>query len=92
MGAYGERNYDFNLFGGGLSKSRLDKLSKNDSITYEFANKEELYKKLRYSIEHIKEINSCRKHCLGSAKKFSIEQAKETIWKLLNKSQEDKYT
>ena len=38
MSTHRERNYDFGLFGGGLGKSRVDKLSKNNLSVVESMN------------------------------------------------------
>lgn len=51
--------------------SHADVLSCGDSITYKFADREELYQKLKYCFEHIDTINTCRKECLKSAEKFT---------------------
>lgn len=64
-------------------ESYSDVLSENNSITYKFGDKEELYKKLKYCVENIEIINSYRKECLKTAKQFSAKTATEEIFRLI---------
>ena len=61
-----------------------DVLSEKDSVTYEFGDKEELYKQLKYCIENIDAINGYRKECLKSVKKFSANEAINKILDLIH--------
>ncbi len=64
-------------------ESYKDVLSKRDSITYEFASNEALYKKLKYCIENVEEIISYRKECIKSAERFSTNASTQKIWELI---------
>ena len=64
-------------------ESWRDVLTEKDSITYKFADKEELYKKLKFCVENIDTINGYRKDCLRSSEKFSLDMAVKTIWSLI---------
>lgn len=65
-------------------ESYSDVLSKEDSITYKFGNKEDFYQKLKFCVDNVETINIWRKTCLQSAKKFSMSAASEKIWRLIN--------
>lgn len=66
-------------------ESFADVLSNKDSITYKFADVEDLYQKLKYCVENVDEINACRKECLKSADKFSMQTAAGKIWGLMDR-------
>lgn len=61
-----------------------DVVSCKDSITYRFADGEDLHQKLKYCIENIDEMNLCRKECLKSAKKFVPAVALQEIFLLID--------
>lgn len=60
-----------------------DVLTEKDSITYNFADREELYKKLKFCVENMETINGYRKDCLRSAEKFSLDVAVKTIGSMI---------
>lgn len=64
-------------------ESYRDVLSENDSLTYEFGNSEELYKKLKYCVENVDAVNALRKNCIKSAERFDLNMAVKQIWDLI---------
>ncbi|MBQ3041421.1 MAG: glycosyltransferase [Clostridia bacterium] len=64
-------------------ESYADVLSEKDSITYRFADTEDLYAKLKYCVENIEKINGYRAECLKSAEKFSLDTITKQIWDLI---------
>ena len=65
-------------------ESYSDVLSAKDSITYELGNKDELYQKIKYSVQNINKINSLRKDCLKSAENFSLNEATTVLLGLIH--------
>ena len=66
-------------------ESYSDVLSENDSITFKFGDKLDLYNKLNFCIDNSDAINSLRDNCIVNAGKFSLESAFEQIMNLLCK-------
>lgn len=64
-------------------ESCYDVLTEKNSIMYEFGNFNDFYEKLKYCVENIEKIDEYRKNCLTSAKKFSLDTAKEKIFNLI---------
>lgn len=64
-------------------ESYADVLSEKDSITYKFADTEDLYAKLKYCVENVEKINGYRAECLKSAEKFSLDTITKQIWDLI---------
>ena len=64
-------------------ESYADVLSEKDSITYKFADTEDLYAKLKYCVENVEKINGYRAECLKSAEKFNLNTAVEQLWDLI---------
>ena len=65
-------------------ESFKDVLTEKDSVTYRFNDVEDLYEKLKYSVENVDIINEKRIYCLQSAHKFSLKFASQTIQRLIN--------
>jgi len=64
-------------------ESYRDVLSKKNSFTYGFDDKDGLYNTMKYCIENVDIVNMCRTECLRSSEFFLQSTAAAVIWNLI---------